>query len=482
MERQRKNLLGGDAISVSRQLIDLYEDMDNEKINLKPCYQRNIRWNEETINNLIGTIMNNGLVPGIILYRLNDADFDNEYKNKLDYEYENIDGQHRLYTIFRFMKAEKVQLPFKKKKFIPHWNYINEETGEIQHVFYKKTDDSIEYAKENGWNYYTLTEKERRFFNRYKIDVKEINNVIPIDQRRKIFLDLQNGVKVVNSDYLKNCVDCKLIQYMIQNDIEIRMAEIFYPHCTKNAEKFWVQWVTRCFIMYSDYKKNIDNTQEENINRLSIILTMSDSDIKKLIKNNSNVLNPTDQEIEEFDEAFINFLNFLDTKCFNIKLNPTQIFALFIALFIKKEQYDFMDIIESHMMAFSDEGRQIEYRRLWESKSLNKDRRLYYRRVLLQMLTLNAPLNKENVDAKITEDMRRRVWFSQFEGEEGSCYCAEKISIHNFNCGHIISRVRGGDITLDNLRPICKNCNISMGTRNMREYYLDMLNLDVIVS
>ena len=55
---------------------------------------------------------------------------------------------------------------------------------------------------------------------------------------------------------------------------------------------------------------------------------------------------------------------------------------------------------------------------------------------------------------------------------EGKCFCCkvETISKANFECGHVQSEHEGGDVTIDNLRPICSLCNKSMGTRNMTEF------------
>ena len=50
------------------------------------------------------------------------------------------------------------------------------------------------------------------------------------------------------------------------------------------------------------------------------------------------------------------------------------------------------------------------------------------------------------------------------------CCKSSKISQLNFHCGHIISDKKGGEITVDNLRPICNQCNSSMGTMNMNEF------------
>ena len=40
----------------------------------------------------------------------------------------------------------------------------------------------------------------------------------------------------------------------------------------------------------------------------------------------------------------------------------------------------------------------------------------------------------------------------------------------NFHCGHITSEKNGGDMTLNNLLPICALCNSSMGSVNMWDF------------
>ena len=40
----------------------------------------------------------------------------------------------------------------------------------------------------------------------------------------------------------------------------------------------------------------------------------------------------------------------------------------------------------------------------------------------------------------------------------------------NFSCGHIIAEANGGELKLDNLKPICGSCNSSMNTCNMNDF------------
>jgi 5-methylcytosine-specific restriction endonuclease McrA len=76
--------------------------------------------------------------------------------------------------------------------------------------------------------------------------------------------------------------------------------------------------------------------------------------------------------------------------------------------------------------------------------------------------------------AKIPATLKRLVW-NKYIGEDigkSKCKCCNVTDITQmaFNCGHIIADVNGGELTLDNLLPICQNCNSSMGTMNMDDF------------
>ena len=48
-----------------------------------------------------------------------------------------------------------------------------------------------------------------------------------------------------------------------------------------------------------------------------------------------------------------------------------------------------------------------------------------------------------------------------------------EISQMNFICGHVVSEFNGGKITIENLRPICVSCNLSMGTMDMNKFKMN---------
>lgn len=73
---------------------------------------------------------------------------------------------------------------------------------------------------------------------------------------------------------------------------------------------------------------------------------------------------------------------------------------------------------------------------------------------------------------KIPQSLRIKVWTSEFQEEsQGKCVvCSSKISLYNFDCGHVISRKNGGLTNISNLKPICRVCNLSMSAQDMNEF------------
>lgn len=76
--------------------------------------------------------------------------------------------------------------------------------------------------------------------------------------------------------------------------------------------------------------------------------------------------------------------------------------------------------------------------------------------------------------ATIPKKLKTDVW-DFYIGEElgiALCMCCnkEKIKATHFECGHVISEFNGGTICIENLRPICSQCNRSVGRKNMNEF------------
>ena len=81
--------------------------------------------------------------------------------------------------------------------------------------------------------------------------------------------------------------------------------------------------------------------------------------------------------------------------------------------------------------------------------------------------------NKSSKRQAIPRTVKNNIW-DKYIGttkREGNCYvCPKLIKIEDFHCGHVISVNMGGSNSIDNLKPICSTCNLSMGTRNLEDF------------
>ena len=71
--------------------------------------------------------------------------------------------------------------------------------------------------------------------------------------------------------------------------------------------------------------------------------------------------------------------------------------------------------------------------------------------------------------AKIPLAMKQTVWVNQFgEVYKHKCvtkWCHRIITVFDFEVGHNVPESKGGATSPENLRPICRQCNIGMGNR-----------------
>lgn len=83
-------------------------------------------------------------------------------------------------------------------------------------------------------------------------------------------------------------------------------------------------------------------------------------------------------------------------------------------------------------------------------------------------------MNKSSEDyekKQVSKRLKDSVWdeYIGVDNGSGKCLCCgiTKIAQTNFHCGHYISRKNGGRTSLENMRPICAGCNLSMSSTNM---------------
>jgi 5-methylcytosine-specific restriction endonuclease McrA len=74
----------------------------------------------------------------------------------------------------------------------------------------------------------------------------------------------------------------------------------------------------------------------------------------------------------------------------------------------------------------------------------------------------------------IPKALKKMVWDKYIGDNVGKtkCMCCRHQEIRQieFHCGHVIAEAKNGKTVVENLRPICAQCNLSMGKMNMNEF------------
>ena len=92
----------------------------------------------------------------------------------------------------------------------------------------------------------------------------------------------------------------------------------------------------------------------------------------------------------------------------------------------------------------------------------------------ISIASTNSSNSNKSKKKAISSTIKKLVWNINI-GEaigKAKCLCCNSTDITqmSFNCGHIIAEANGGETIVSNLKPICQNCNSSMGTKNMEDF------------
>ena len=91
----------------------------------------------------------------------------------------------------------------------------------------------------------------------------------------------------------------------------------------------------------------------------------------------------------------------------------------------------------------------------------------------LPILSAISKPRKKNIP-KTVKDLCWERWVgASIAATECLCCFTRPITMSSFHCGHVIAEANGGSTTVDNLRPICATCNLSMRTKTMTEFQAD---------
>ena len=80
----------------------------------------------------------------------------------------------------------------------------------------------------------------------------------------------------------------------------------------------------------------------------------------------------------------------------------------------------------------------------------------------------------------IPKAIREQCWINYFgKTFEHSCFipwCNNKINVFDFHVGHDLPRSKGGSLDINNIRPICARCNLSMSDNYTISEWIELSN------
>lgn len=433
--------------------------LKDNKLTLRPAYQRNACWNDEQKTNLIDTIMKRCPMPTFLIY-------------KYDEEMECIDGQNRLTTI----KEYKEQLPpseiNNRRPFawiIDHYD----EDGDIiktEYVYYEETPDFKVYItdlnnknKKKSKEYRFMTGSEKSRFNDYGLVAQMIKNKLTFDQRKEIFNKWQNGSSISQCDALKN-ENTPFCNWVVSNRIEHSLGELISKYL-KSSKKNWLFDVVRMLRVFLD---------EANPPSYAIISTLQ----------TRNILKSSEFDKDKYDSAKLKLEKFLNsiTPLQEIKKYITISYLLTYAYlwYINKEESS-RSILENKEFMINFAKKSIENKDHNHSTLNNGPQIKSFMEMFPQIqqdltieLSKKIPENTLKYKKKtISIDLKKKVWDKYHKGlGVAKCFCCriESIEPLNFEAGHVIPESAGGPTNLDNLRPICRGCNRRMAATNMKDW------------
>lgn len=462
--RERTLILTQDPIVAKYQIIHyllLFGDVNC--MNLRPGYQRDLRWTHEQYNDFIGTIMIHGYIPNIVIYKLHEHD----ERDLVTHQNECIDGQHRIYAIIKFKNSEPINV--NGKEVMITWYHNLSDT----YVFYKHNEDTEKWQNKNPEKKFAyFTDKERTDFDQCRITVEQIMCKLTYEQRCNMFVSLQQGTPVRNSDLYKNYIDVPLISFISKKK---RFESVYNNNVsnrlTSNTVRNWLFCLVRiCMICIS-----------ETLDDINAWVNTTDTQIKKSIKMRApNIMKIAENEFQVIEEKVNRWVSLLNRLPGYILFTPIQMLTTFVCL--QNINIGNEESLEKRLTSgWAGKGTKDEKRMWFQKEFLEENGRTspqnqYYNECLKYLSSDSIPI--ENIPIKprkpLNKKKRQELWVINFQkNNEGNCYvCSKSIEKDSkWHAGHIVAHAKGGsDTELNNYVIECPTCNLNHGTEDPNIY------------
>jgi len=444
--------------SSQKQIISVYNELlsNDERLNLRPAYQRNLVWDNDQKSFLISTIMTNCPMPIFLLYMYD-----------LDEEYECIDGQNRLNAIKNYIEQDPTNGLFsyrvETEEGEEHIFYRNETTYEAVQAYCEEQNKKKGRGKGVAKIFRVMTPTEVKRFQKYQLNLYLITTKLSFNQRKQIFMRWQNGTSISQCDSFKN-ESYPFCEYVIHNNLDRSLA-FTISALLKSGRNNWLWDIYRLINVFC--KTELKEVILSSINARILI--------EKECVPSENYYRDAQRQLEklliklkplESMKSSI-YLSFLLGYVYLWRNAPPSVRAIAekeeALLAFAKESVESGD----HNHATLNNGPAIK--KFLESFPAFKDN--FYRIVdKFTPVVVTAPKKKDTIPAVLKTDVWRT--YIGIEKGESECYCCKKkcLTQREFHAGHVIPERDGGPTTIENLRPVCASCNLSMGCQHMENF------------
>jgi hypothetical protein len=430
--------------------------MQSEKIDIRPGYQREPKWSESQTTGFVETIMMNGIIPELVLYKFQQEDAKTNSKNI----WECFDGQNRLSVIWHFRNG--IPIISNKRKFMIYW-YIPETK---MYVFYEKTPETEAWALEyNERTVEYLPTEDKNQFDNAMLNIKYIESSMSYESRCREFAKLQNGTKVTGSDLFKNVIDIPIIQFMMNRSFEKRFKTKFCNSLTVNHTDYYLHNFIRMYLLVIS-KENKDT-----------LLLLEDKEIKKWIQKKSLKLTKHTHDFEKFEGKMEEITTFLINYLPDLKIPPVYFHSLFAYVFL--DDYSIPhDLLAKFVRNWVKECPK-EDKKLWQKPSTIERFKLLVGRCIKDVTENFESIligNIKEIEKPVSIAVRLQIWNRDHgdidENEKVECPmgCGRMMTKHRHHCAHIKARAKGGTNEPENLISTCISCNLEMGISSTHEW------------
>ena len=309
-----------------------------------------------------------------------------------------------------------------------------------------------------------------------------INNLIkPTEQTSLDQTKIDEMIKEYNENYLYFKAKNKVViayfnnkYYMVDGQHRIEMCKQLYEQDNNIDDYLICSWYT---INTSDELRSLFNSINKDSYKNRFLLNQEES-IQNKINNFIDLLKEYKsifatrkttghiKTIEEFRDQLIQ-IRFFDNEKSEHKLLEDLLQKN--KLFYEKYNYDsYIDKFEESF--YKEEIKKIGTKKIISFKNTN----------FIDFLQDNTikPYHKLRKGKKrINRPIRLACWNKEYNDQVEVCcpikHCSnimKKKDTKTWHAGHIISEYNGGSISIDNLKPICPQCNSSMGLMNWCKY------------